>query len=203
MAIVMPPSLPAYTHSANHPGWGEPPHGDGPEADAGGLAVELVEVVREDAVAVMEEEPALMVRWYRFAELLCGPLGRGMHGHMAMQNPTRGVLHQHEDIKEKKVRRDHRAEIAGDDGFGWLRANVTQRWDGMPRFGARSKRLGKYFRTVRGDTCKPRLRRSSLAMRSSPHVGLSRAIRRMSACRSAGIGGRSGLDVHRQNHRNP
>jgi hypothetical protein len=93
------------------------PHGyfQHPEPE---VAHALVEVVREDAVAVMDEELVPMVSRHRFAELLYGPLGCGMHRHMAMQNPTRGVLHQHEDIEETKGRRDHRAEIAGDYGFG-------------------------------------------------------------------------------------
>ena len=60
-----------------------------------------------------------------------------------------------------------------------------------------------YFRTVRGDTRRPSLSSSSLAMRSWPHVGLSWAIWRMSACNSAGIRGRPGRDFQRQNSRNP
>jgi hypothetical protein len=74
-------------------------------------------VVREDTVAVMEEESVPMVSRYRVAALLYGPLGCGMHRRMAMQNPARGVLYQHEDRDETKGRRDHRAESAGDDGI--------------------------------------------------------------------------------------
>jgi hypothetical protein len=55
---------------------------------------------------------------------------------------------------------------------------------------ATARDLGRYFHTVRGETRKPSLSNSSLAMRSLPHVGFSRAMRRMSARRSAGIGGR-------------
>src|SRR5262245_41115104 len=44
---------------------------------------------------------------------------------------------------------------------------------------------------------------STKAHCSSPHDGLSRAMQRMSACRSAGMGGRPGVDCHRQNSRNP
>jgi hypothetical protein len=60
-----------------------------------------------------------------------------------------------------------------------------------------------YFRTVRGDTRRPSLSRSSLAIRSCPHVGFSQAIRRIRACRSAGSGGRPDCDFRRQNRRNP
>jgi hypothetical protein len=45
----------------------------------------------------MDEESVPMVSRHRVAALLYGPLGCGMHRHMTMQNPTRGVLHQHED----------------------------------------------------------------------------------------------------------
>src|SRR5919204_2440124 len=95
----------------------------------------LVEVVREDPVAVMDEELVPMVSRHRFAELLYCPLGRGMHRHVAMQNPTRGVLHQHEDIEETKGRRDHRAEIAGDDGFGVVadKCHPVLGWDAAVR----------------------------------------------------------------------
>ena len=60
-----------------------------------------------------------------------------------------------------------------------------------------------YLRTVRGEIWIPSLSNSSLAMRSSPQDGLSRAIARMSARNSAGIRGRPGRDFQRQNRRNP
>src|SRR4030095_15675425 len=69
-----------------------------------------------------------MVSRHRFAELLYGPLGRGMHRPVAIQNPTRGVLHQYEDREEAKGRCDHRAEIAGDDGFGVVAAKLHPTW---------------------------------------------------------------------------
>jgi hypothetical protein len=60
-----------------------------------------------------------------------------------------------------------------------------------------------YFRMVRGDTRRPSFSRSSLAMRSSPHEGFSRAIRRISVRSSTGRGGRPRRDVHRHHTRNP
>jgi hypothetical protein len=56
---------------------------------------------------------------------------------------------------------------------------------------------------VRGTTCKPNLSKSSWAIRSSLHVRLSQALWRISACRSAGSGGRPGFDFLCQNRRNP
>ena len=85
----------------------------------------------------------------------------------------------------------------------WLRTKVAQRWD-CPRVPEPwSRRFGMYFRTVRGDTRRPSFSNSSLVMRSWPHVGFSRAIWRMSARNSSGIGGRPGCDFQRQKRRNP
>jgi hypothetical protein len=42
-----------------------------------------------------------------------------------MQNPTRGVLHQHEDIEETKGRRDHCAETQATMALAWLWINVV------------------------------------------------------------------------------
>jgi hypothetical protein len=60
-----------------------------------------------------------------------------------------------------------------------------------------------YLATVRGETRMLNLSNSSLAMRSSPQAGFSRAIRRMSDWSSLGIGGRPGRDFRRQNNRRP
>src|SRR5688572_29360194 len=60
-----------------------------------------------------------------------------------------------------------------------------------------------YLRTVLGDTRRPSLSNSSLAMRSWPQVGFSRAIRRMRACRYFGKAGRPDFDLQRQNQRKP
>jgi hypothetical protein len=48
-------------------------------------------------------------------------------------------------------------------------------------FGPRSKRLGMYLRTVRGDTRRPNFSSYALAIRSSPHMAFSQAMRRMRA----------------------
>jgi len=58
-----------------------------------------------------------------------------------------------------------------------------------------------YLRTVRGETRRPSFNSNSLAMRSSPQVGFSVAMRRISRRSSSGIGGRPGLDSTRQNRR--
>jgi hypothetical protein len=83
----------------------------------------------------------------------------------------------------------------------WFRTNVRQAC--VPRFGRRG-RDGMYRRTVRGDSRMPSFSRSSLAMRSSPHVRFAAAIVAISRCTSGEIAGRPGKrDYQRQNNRNP
>ena len=60
-----------------------------------------------------------------------------------------------------------------------------------------------YLRTVRGETRRPSFNSNSLAIRSSPQIGFSVAMRRISRRSSSGIGGRPGLDLMRQNRRQP
>ena len=134
-----------------------------------------------------------MVRWDRFTQLLQRPGRRGVRGHIGMQNPAGRVFHHHKHIEEAKGRRDHHAEVTGDDRLGMIadKGSPALRCRTLPSASG-SERFGRYLRTVRGDTRRPSLSNSSLAMRSSPQDGLSRAIRRMSACRSGGIGGRPG-----------
>src|SRR5467141_4124925 len=60
-----------------------------------------------------------------------------------------------------------------------------------------------YLRTVRGEIRIPSFSKSSLAIRSWPQVGFSEAMRRIKPRRSAGIIGRPGLDLSRQNSRQP
>jgi hypothetical protein len=72
----------------------------------------------------------------------------------------------------------------------------------LPR-GRPGARGGRYFRTVRGETWIPSFRRSSLAIRSSPHEGFSIPMRRIRDCTCLGMGGRPGRDFRRQNNFQP
>ena len=102
-----------------------------------------------------------------------------MRRDVGMQDAARSMFHDDKHLEEAKGYRDHHTEITRHD------------------------RPGMYFRTVRGDTRRPSFNKSALAMRSCPQVGFSRAIRRIRACRSTGIGGRPGFDLQRQKSRNP
>ena len=80
----------------------------------------LVELRREDAIAIMEEEAIAMVRWDRFAQLLQCPGGRGMCRHIDMQDPACRVFHEHKHVEEAKGRRDHDTEVTGHDRLGMI-----------------------------------------------------------------------------------
>ena len=84
--------------------------------------------------------------------------------------------------------------------FAWLRTKVAQCWFVTCR---RRGPESRYLRTVRGETLMPSLMLSSLAMRSSPQIGLSRSIAMMRSRRFCGSGGRpSSRDIHCQNAQN-
>src|SRR6516164_7662432 len=86
--------------------------------------------------------------------------------------------------------------------LAWLRTKVSQRCFGS---GVRiGPSLWRYLPTVRGETSMVSLSFNSLAMRSSPQVGFSAAISRMSLRRSLGIRGLpTGRHFQRQKRRNP
>src|SRR5579862_4710270 len=83
--------------------------------------------------------------------------------------------------------------------LAWFRTKVDHRWlVPLPRRGF----ISRYRRTVRGETRMPSLTSNSLAIRSSPQVGLSRSIPRISSLRFLGNGGRPRRrDFHRHNIR--
>ena len=80
------------------------------------------------------------------------------------------------------------------------RRNVDQRRSPLGLPGGRG---GRNFRTVRVETRIRSFRRSSSAMRSSPHVGFSFPMRRIRSRTCFGIRGRPGRDFRRQNSRQP
>ena len=82
------------------------------------MAYTLVEFPGEDRIAVMDEEAIGMRNRDRFTQLLERPRGRGVHGHIGMEDSTSRMFHDDEDIQEAKGRRDDDTEIAGNDGLG-------------------------------------------------------------------------------------
>ena len=82
------------------------------------MADAVVELGREDAIAVMHEEAIAMVHWDRLTQLLERPVGRGMGRHIAVEHTARGMLHHDKHVEQAKGRRDHHAEVTGDDRRG-------------------------------------------------------------------------------------
>jgi len=74
-----------------------------------------VELCREDAIPVMEEETVAMVRRDRFAQLLQRPDRRGVRRDIDVEDAPRGVFHHDKHVEQAKGRRDHYTEVTGHD----------------------------------------------------------------------------------------
>ena len=72
----------------------------------------------EYGVVVMEDEPVGMVRRYSFAQLLEGPGGGWMRGHVKVNNAARCVFHDYQHVKQSECCARDDAEVTGDDGGG-------------------------------------------------------------------------------------
>ena len=66
------------------------------------VADALVKLLREDAIAVMQQASVGMVSGNRFAELLQGPRRCRMRRDIGMQDAARGMLHEDEHVEETK-----------------------------------------------------------------------------------------------------
>src|SRR5215510_7112481 len=84
------------------------------------MAYAVVELGREDAIAVMHEEAIAMVHWDRLTQLLERPVGRGMRRHIAVENAARGMLHHDKHVEQAKGRRHDHAEVTSDDCRGMI-----------------------------------------------------------------------------------
>jgi len=100
------------------------------------------------------------------------------------------MLHDNQHIKQPERRCRHHAEVTRDDGSGVILEKGGPALIAARSAGPGAGDFGRYFPIVRGETRRPSFSRSSLAMRSSPHEGFSRAISRIGRWSSGGIGGR-------------
>src|SRR5437867_7232612 len=80
----------------------------------------MVELLGENAVAVVDEEAIAMVCWERFAQLLQGPGSCGMRCHIDMQDPACRVFHEHKHVEEAKSHRHYDTEVTGHDRLGMI-----------------------------------------------------------------------------------
>src|ERR1039458_7398662 len=77
----------------------------------------LVQVPREDRIAVMDQELVRMVAWDGFSQLLQCPLCGGMRGHVVMENTTASYLHHDENIEHPESGRDRHQKVTSDDAL--------------------------------------------------------------------------------------
>lgn len=74
-----------------------------------------VHVRSEDAVPIVDHEPVRMIERQELTELLRGPVGRRMLGHVKVQDSARTDLHRDEDVQDSEVLSNYSEEITGDD----------------------------------------------------------------------------------------
>ena len=84
------------------------------------MAYLLIELLREDAIAVMEQEAIAVVRWDRFAQLLQRPLRCRMRCHIDVQQSATSVFDDDKDVEETKGRGDYDTEVTGHNTPGMI-----------------------------------------------------------------------------------
>ena len=79
-----------------------------------------VDLLSEDAVAVVNQEAVGMIARQRFPELLQRPFRRGMASDIVVENPARFDLHDDEDVEGTECGGDHHEEVAGHHDLGMV-----------------------------------------------------------------------------------
>jgi hypothetical protein len=143
----------------------------------------LPERVAIDRVAVAEKVGRRGVVWESIHDLLRRPVGRGVFGHVEVDDAPAMVSEHGEHEAHPQARGGDREEIEGDQVPTWLARNVRQVCDG----GAR--RFGISRETVRSATSMPSFLSSPWIL-GAPHRGFIAVMFLMRAVISALIGGR-------------
>jgi hypothetical protein len=68
----------------------------------------LIELSREDAIAIMDEKTVVVVRGYGFSKLLLGPCCRWVIRDLNVQQLSCSEFHEDQDIETLERRGDHR-----------------------------------------------------------------------------------------------
>src|SRR5215472_18291091 len=161
----------------------------------------LVDILREDAVAIVDDEAVRMIARQGLPELLQRPFRRGMGSDVLVENLAGSDLHCNEDVEGSECGGDHHEEVASHHCLGVV---VDEGQPALFRVRRNRLSLRRYLPTVRGETRMVSFSFNSLAIRSSPQVRFSAAISRISLRRSLGIPGLPGSrDFQRQRRRNP
>src|SRR5215813_7203451 len=80
----------------------------------------LVEILREDAVAVVDDEAVRLIARQGFPELLQRPFRRGVGSDVLVENLTGSELHYNEDVEGTECGGDHHEEIASHNYLGMI-----------------------------------------------------------------------------------
>lgn len=80
----------------------------------------LIDLSREDGVAVMNQKLVGMIECEHFAELLDRPLRGGMGRDVGVDDAARADLHGDKNVEDPEIQRDRLEEIAGNDGRGMV-----------------------------------------------------------------------------------
>jgi hypothetical protein len=117
---TLAPKRPKYPRTAGMGsgslGWRvQHPQAQGPYA--------LVESLCEDSISVTDEDARAMSCGHGCAEVLWGPRGRGMRRHIDAQPSAAGVCDADQDIEATTGRRDHDADVTGDQIPGMMPDN--------------------------------------------------------------------------------
>jgi hypothetical protein len=160
-----------------------------------------VNACRVDRVAIVDHGSMHLVARDDHPKLLRRPVCGRMRRDVPPENAPCADLRHHEHVHDAECRGDDDEEITRGDRPGVVPYECAPALCPLLRV---PRNDGMYRRTVRGDTRMPSFSRSSLAMRSSPHVRFATAIVAISRCTSRAIAGRPGVrDFQRQNSRNP
>src|SRR5215472_4724297 len=80
----------------------------------------LVDLLSEEAVAIVDQEAVEMIARQRFPELLQRPFRRGMGSYVVVDNHAGSDLYDDEDVEGAEGGGDHHEEVAGHDDFGMI-----------------------------------------------------------------------------------
>ena len=90
----------------------------GPQYSQAHVSHRLIELRREDAIAIMEKKTVGMVRGNRFSKLLLRPGCRWVIRAMDVQQLSCAEFYDDQHIETLERRGDHRQEITGHDHLG-------------------------------------------------------------------------------------
>ena len=135
----------------------------------------------------MDGEAVGLAARQSFSELLQRPFRRGMASDIVVENSPRFDLDDDEDVEGTECGGDHHEEVAGYHNLGMVADK------GQPALFRVRLTPGlswrRYLPTVRGESSMVSMSFNSLTMRSSPQVGFSAAISRISLRNSLGMRG--------------